>query len=163
VTLAPGAPARPTETLEEAVEILRGRGMRLSTARRLLLAALFGAEGPVSAVRLAEKLAVDETSVYRNLELFERCGLVRHVHLGHGPGLYVLLTGEEHEYIYCEGCHAVTTVGPRQLDPLRVLVGESFGHDVRFTHFALAGLCERCSPADGPAIRRHSAAGSTES
>ena len=28
---------------------------------------------------------------YRNLDVFERHGLVQHVHLGHGPGLYVLV------------------------------------------------------------------------
>ena len=32
----------------------------------------------------------DLASVYRNLETLENHGLVRHLHLGHGPGLYAL-------------------------------------------------------------------------
>jgi len=46
---------------------------------------------------------------YRNLETLEEVGLVRHVHLGHGPGLYAL-AAPEHEYLVCESCHAVRTV-----------------------------------------------------
>jgi Fur family ferric uptake transcriptional regulator len=130
------------------MQVLRASGMRLSTARRLVLGALFTADAPVSAVQLAEDLAVDETSVYRNLEVLERFGLVRHVHLGHGPGLYVLVSGAEREYIYCDRCHAVTTVLPGELDPLRRRIRRSFGHEVRFTHFALVGVCEQCSQPD---------------
>ena len=36
---------------------------------------------------------VDLASVYRNLEQLEELGVVRHVHLGHGPGLYALVGG----------------------------------------------------------------------
>jgi len=36
---------------------------------------------------MASRLKLVPTTVYRNLEALERHGLVRHVHLGHGPGL----------------------------------------------------------------------------
>ena len=64
MTAAPHAPALDFATLEEAVAGLRDRGLRLSTARRLILEALFAAEGPVSALALAQALAIDESSVY---------------------------------------------------------------------------------------------------
>src|SRR6188508_2249470 len=53
--------ARHTEplrfaTVEEAIEGLRGEGLRLSAARRLVLEALFLADGPVSAEELAAGL-----------------------------------------------------------------------------------------------------------
>lgn len=124
---------------------MRARGMRLSTPRRLVLKALFFAEGPVSARHLASTLGVDVTSVYRNLEVLERNGLIRHVHLGHGPGLYVLFGHREVEYLYCDGCGEVTAVSPQELDPLRRHLRDSFGYDVRFTHFALVGLCADCT------------------
>ena len=71
------------------------RGLRVSAARRLVLEALFAAERPVTAEEIAAGLdgrlpASDLASVYRNLETLEELGLVRHVHLGHGPGLYAL-------------------------------------------------------------------------
>jgi Fur family transcriptional regulator, ferric uptake regulator len=126
--------------------------MRLSTARRVVLEALFAADGPASAQQLSRELAVDTTSIYRNLELLERHGLVRHVHLGHGPGLYVLVGRQELEYLYCERCAKITPVAVEALDTVREEIKRQLGFHARFTHFAIVGLCERCAgqrPAPG--------------
>jgi Fur family ferric uptake transcriptional regulator len=145
LTLAPQAAPVPLDTVEDAIRAVRERGMRLSTPRRLVLEALFSANGPVSALRLSQELALDITSVYRNLELLERHGQVRHVHLGHGPGLYVLVGRQELEYLYCERCAAVTPVAVEELDPVRDQIRQRFGYRARFTHFAIVGLCGRCA------------------
>ena len=105
--------------IDGAIAALRERGLRLSASRRLVLEALFAADGPVSAEHISQRLDADVTSVYRNLDTLERHGLVRHVHLGHGPGLYALLGTGEREYLYCERCGAVRTVSPDELEPVR--------------------------------------------
>jgi Fur family ferric uptake transcriptional regulator len=145
MTAAAQTPPLRFETLEEAISAVRREGMRLSTPRRLVLEALFDAAGPQAAASLARALQIDESSVYRNLEVLERHGLVRHVHLGHGPGLYVLVGRHELEYLYCERCAKATAVKPEQLDPVRQMIGERFGYRARFTHFAIVGLCESCA------------------
>ena len=90
MTVAPDVPALQVGDPAEAIDALRRSGLRISTARRLVIEALFDADGPVSAAQLAQRLSLEESSVYRNLEVLEQHGLARHVHLGHGPGLYVL-------------------------------------------------------------------------
>jgi Fur family ferric uptake transcriptional regulator len=142
---APQTPPLHFATIDQAIDALRERGLRLSTARRLVLEALFAAGGPVSAQQLARELAVDTTSVYRNLELLESFGVARHVHLAHGAGLYVLAGRHEHEYLYCERCETVTAVAVEDLDSVRDLIKEQFGFHARFAHFAIVGLCERCA------------------
>ena len=142
------SPALVAGSVEAAVEALRERGLRVSAARRLVLEALFGAEGPLSAERIAQGLEgrlprSDLASVYRNLETLEEVGLVRHVHLGHGPGLYAL-AAPEHEYLVCESCHSVRTVASEDLDAVRTRVRKKFGFEARFTHFPLVGLCLDC-------------------
>ena len=124
---------------------MRERGLRLSTARRLVLESLFAADGPVSAHQLSRELAIDATSVYRNLELLERFGVVRHAHLAHGPGLYILAGRQPREYLYCEQCSTVTAVAVEDLDPVRELIKAQFGFDARFTHFAIVGTCRQCA------------------
>jgi Fur family ferric uptake transcriptional regulator len=144
---APQTPPQHYATIDEAIVAMRARGLRLSTARRLVLEALFAADGPVSAQQLSADLAIDTTSVYRNLELLERFGVVRHVHLAHGAGLYALASAQEHEYLYCEHCSTITAVTVEDLDPVRDLIRSQLGFHARFTHFAIVGLCERCAPA----------------
>lgn len=145
MTVAPDVPRLAVSSPEEAVEALRGSGLRLSTARRLVIEALFAADGPVSAPKLARSLSLEESSVYRNLEVLERHGLIRHVHLGHGPGLYALVGRDDGEYLYCERCGKVTVLAPDELAPVREQIRQSFGHTARFTHFAIVGLCEACA------------------
>ena len=151
MTIAPPAPGLPFDNIDDAIEALRARGLRLSATRQVVLEALFAAAGPVSAEHLAMRLKLVPTSVYRNLETLERHGLLRHVHLGHGPGLYTLVGHGEHEYIYCPGCETARTVRPELLDPVRTHIRRRFGYDVRFTHFALVGRCARCGAHDGAA------------
>ena len=144
MTVAPDIPALPCADVADAVAVLRARGLRLSTARRLVLEALFAAERPVSAESVARHACIDASSAYRNLELLESHGLVRHVHLGHGPGLYALRGDSEHEYLYCQHCGTMQTLAPGQLDPIRGQIQQQFGFHARFTHFPIVGTCTGC-------------------
>ena len=84
-------------------------------------------------------------STYRNLETLEDLGLVRHMHLGHGPGRYALARSEEHGYLACERCDALIAADADAFDPLRALVRETFGFEARFGHFPIVGLCPACA------------------
>lgn len=150
MTVSPKADPLAFEDIDDVLAALRERGHRISAARRLVLEALFAAEGPVSAQFIAEGLdgeqtELDRTSVYRNLEQLEQLGVVRHVHLGHGPSLYHLVGIGEKEYLACERCGRVTGVEPSELDPLREQIRKRFGYEASFGHFPVVGLCSRCA------------------
>ena len=144
MTVAPDVPRLVVSDPEQAIRALRESGLRISTPRRLVVEALFEADGPVSAPALAERLSLEESSVYRNLEVLERRGLTRHVHLGHGPGLYALVGRDDGEYLYCERCGKVTLLRADELEPVRDEIRARFGHTPRFTHFAIVGTCDGC-------------------
>ena len=151
MTVAPHAPPLVCADVEEAVAVLRDRGLRLTASRRLVLTELFAGTGdPVSADQLATRLALDLASVYRNLEALEQQGLVRHVHLGHGPGLYARIADGEREYLYCVGCHAVRAVTPEQLNAVRALIRQEFGYEASFSHFPVTGACPDCARRPSP-------------
>jgi Fur family transcriptional regulator, ferric uptake regulator len=138
--------ARPVGNLDEAVEVLREGGGRATTARRAILDVLFGARDPLSVDQIARAAVptLDVPSTYRNLEHLETVGLVRHVHFGHGPGLYELATDQERWYALCESCGKVSAFAPDDLDGLPDLVDERIGYLMRFSHFPLVGLCRAC-------------------
>lgn len=151
---AAGAPAAVavTEDLSSAMALMRERGLRVSAARRLVLEALLAADGPMSAEQIAEGIggrvpSSDIASVYRNLQALQDIGVVRHVHLGHGPGLHALAVGGEREYLTCERCADYRAVRPQELDGVRALIERSFGYHASFTHFPIVGLCPGCAEA----------------
>ncbi len=136
--------------LEEAMEVVRRGGLRLTSSRRLVLEALLAAREPISAEDIADGLGgrmtqSDIASVYRNLETLGELGLVRHFHAGHGPGRYVLVGFGDREYIACESCGALESVEPDKLDGVRDAVRELSGFEARFSHFPIVGLCPACA------------------
>lgn len=139
VTLAHHAPALHAPDLPSALATLRAKGLRVSASRRQILATLYAERRPMS----AEELAADGdlASTYRNLDVLEEIGLVRHVHLGHGPGLYSL---DDVEFVTCERCGAYEAVEHARLDQARELIERETGYRPRFTHFPLVGTCPRC-------------------
>jgi Fur family transcriptional regulator, ferric uptake regulator len=145
-------PAPPVHApdLEAALAVLRETGLRASAARRVVLGTLYATDAPLTAEQIAAGVdgqlpPSDLASVYRNLEILERIGLVRHVHLGHGPGLYTRSGAPRHEYLLCEECGAVRAVAPEALDHARAVIRRELGHEARFAHFPLAGRCADCS------------------
>jgi Fur family ferric uptake transcriptional regulator len=138
----------PAGDLDAAVAQLRGRGLRLSASRRLVLEALFAAGRPATAEEIASGMygrlpRCDLASVYRNLETLEELGLVRHMHLGHGPGLYAP-AAEDDEYVTCERCGRSEAVARDVLREVRAAVRAAVGYEPRFSHFPLTGLCPSC-------------------
>lgn len=155
MTRAATTPPLSAADIEAAAALLRERGHRVSAARRLVLMALFAADRPVSAEEIAHGLGgqvprSDIASVYRNLETLEDVGLVRHVHLGHGPGRYRLAGVEEHAYVVCERCDRVDPIESAALDRVRAAVRESLGYDATFEHFPIVGLCPACAQQAAP-------------
>jgi Fur family transcriptional regulator, ferric uptake regulator len=144
----------PGARLGDAIALMRARGLRASAARRLVLEALLVADGPMSAEQIAQGIggrvpSSDIGSVYRNLQALEDIGLVRHVHLGHGPGLHALVVGSEPEYLTCERCADYRVVAPEELDAIRELIARQFGYQASFAHFPIVGLCATCARAVG--------------
>jgi Fur family ferric uptake transcriptional regulator len=150
VTEASHAETRPFADIEDVLAMLRDAGHRVSAPCRGVLHALFAADGPISAQAIMERGAgpggpwMELASVYRNLERLEALGVVRHVHLGHSPGLYMLVGGGEREFLSCERCGRVESVEPAELDAVRDLVREHFGYEARFGHFPIVGRCADC-------------------
>jgi Fur family transcriptional regulator, ferric uptake regulator len=136
--------------VDAAFDALRARGLRVSAARRLVLEVLFAAEEPVSADQIAAGLrgrvpASDLASVYRNLERLEELGLVRHLHFGHGPGVYAIVGRGDGEYLVCEWCGSRRAVEPGGLEDIRGRLRALFDWEARFSHFPIVGLCPSCA------------------
>jgi Fur family ferric uptake transcriptional regulator len=149
----------PTETrplaaasIPAAITTLRVRGLRVSAARRLVLEALFAAEGPVTAEAIASGLdgrfpGSDLASVYRNLDTLEQIGLVRHFHVAHGAGLYALAAKHQAGYVACEGCGAHRPLNTGTVARVAAVLREACGYEPQLLHFPVIGRCPECRDA----------------
>lgn len=90
-----------------AEDLLLSRDIRPTPLRRAILEVLLGAGLPLSwrdtFSRLRRRTEADKVSLYRNLDLFERKGIVHKVLGSDGAWRYCALQGEENR---CPGNHA---------------------------------------------------------
>jgi Fur family ferric uptake transcriptional regulator len=132
-------------------ERLRARGMRLTPQRERVLAAVTALEHATPeaiGARLREEAgatgaAPDTSTVYRNLELLERLGLVWHTHLGKGAPVYHS-TERPHLHVVCQSCGEVVSVAPDLLDGAAERLAADLGFTVDVGHVALSGTCRAC-------------------
>lgn len=135
-------------TADDLVDGLRAAGFRITRARREICRVLASHPGGhLSAADMVDGLGgVDQSTVYRTLETLEAAGLVHHVHLGHGAGVYhVAERSEAHHHLVCEMCGRVVDI---PLDRVRAAVDEAaanHGFVVDTAHFALVGRCIGCT------------------
>ena len=132
-------------------ERLRARGLRLTAQRQRVLAAVTALDHatPESiGARLREEAgpdgtAPDASTVYRNLELLERLGLVWHTHLGRGSPVYHVAE-HPHLHVVCSSCGEVSSVDPGILDDAAERLAAQHGFTVDVGHVALTGTCRAC-------------------
>jgi Fur family ferric uptake transcriptional regulator len=135
-----GAPTDTTARLHAA-------GLRLGAARRQVIDVLTGLDRPVTAEDVAALLPdVHVSSVYRTLNVLEDLGVVRHVHLAHGPALYELTdVADRIRHLACERCGRDIVVPSSLFDDLRATIEQDYGFLIDGGHFAIPGRCATCA------------------
>jgi Fe2+ or Zn2+ uptake regulation protein len=137
-----------TATVDGVLDLVRRRGGRITSARRLLLQAIFEAEEHRTAEELARVVQerapdVHLSTIYRNLEDLQELGIVVHAHLGHGPSTYHLAAAA-HGHLVCEECGAVIEVPDDLFAGLSRSASARFGFTIDPHHFAMLGRCRGC-------------------
>ena len=125
--------------------------MRLTTQRKQVLAAVAALEHATPeaiGARLRERAgpegaAPDASTVYRNLEVLERLGLVWHTHLGKGAPVYHAFE-HPHLHVVCQSCGAIASADPHLLDAAAERLTADLGFTLDIGHVALSGTCRSC-------------------
>jgi Fur family transcriptional regulator, ferric uptake regulator len=135
-------------TVDDILAVVREQGGRVTTARRLLLDAIFQAGGHRTAEELAAVVQarapdVHLSTIYRNLDDLQELGIVVHAHLGHGPSTYHL-AATAHGHLVCEVCGAVIEAPDDLFKSLSRSTKARYGFTIDPHHFAMLGRCRNC-------------------
>ena len=135
-------------TVAGVLDLVRRQGGRVTSSRRLLLRALFGANGHRTAEELALEVQAQApdialSTIYRNLDELERLGVIVHSHLGHGPATYHL-AASAHGHFVCEECGTMVEAPDALFGGLAKAAKAQFGFAIDPHHFAILGRCADC-------------------
>jgi Fur family ferric uptake transcriptional regulator len=134
---------------------LREKGYRLTPQRELVLRAVerLGHATPDEVLKEvhAEASAVNISTIYRNLELLEELGLVRHSHITDRAPTYHTTSQPQHVHLVCRSCHRIIDATPQDIQPLTDALLAQHGFSTDIGHLTVFGTCQECSAAS-PAL-----------
>ncbi len=137
----------------DLIELLRGRGQRVTSQRLVILRELRRREHHATAdeVRRAVHRELPGTStptVYATLELLVELGLVRKIDAGLGAALYDART-EPHQHMVCRRCGCIEDLDG-ELDAGALLdAASATGFRPGSAELVIFGLCAPCSARTG--------------
>ncbi len=135
--------------MSEFADKIRNSGKRLTHQRELILRAVerLGHATPdeVYAEVRKDSSAINQSTVYRNLEVLQELGLVRHTHLSDRAPTYHSTGGHEHFHLVCRECGEVTSVAPDLLADVTKRLRDEHGFVPDIGHLAVFGTCTSCA------------------
>ena len=133
----------------QTLETLRGRGVRLTPQRLIILSIVARGDGHlgVDEVYRSAKESypfIDVATVYRTLHLLKRLGVVTEVAIG--DRLHYELTDPQgrHNHMVCQECGGAYNLDPDYLEEFRKTLVREFGFEPDLDHFTVTGTCSGC-------------------
>jgi len=133
---------------EDLAARLHSLGYRLTPQRQLVLQAVdkLGHATPDEILVEVQQhaSAVNASTVYRNLEVLEELGLVRHAHLSDRAPTYHSVSDHTHFHLVCRKCQRVVSVDPGEVAGFADATRARHGFVLDVGHLAIFGECVEC-------------------
>ena len=130
-------------------QILDRSSQRVTTQRALLLELLRHSGRHVDADELYRRARkknsrISLSTVYRNLQLFKKLGLIEEHHFDEEHHHYEVKSGTEHQHLLCTSCGKVVEFACPVSRKLRKEVGKQYDFDITGVEVRMTGLCSSC-------------------
>lgn len=128
-------------------------GVRLTSPRREIIAAIEAIAGPFSATDLLEAVErhdpnVGRATVFRTLQLLCEADLVERVRVEEGQDMYVAgHSTDHHHHLVCTDCGDITEVSGCDVGALARAIALDHGYRATRHTFEIYGLCPECRKA----------------
>lgn len=133
-----------------AEEILKNSGYKLTQQRRVIIDVLRKGGGPYTANEILSLVSskysgINFSTIYRNLELLVRLGIVEKLNIIDGYCHFKLAGDNHHHHIICNKCGQI-----REIDicPFSEIVKKAKFEDLDFEptehKFEIYGICSKC-------------------
>ena len=134
---------------QQAVEILRDKGYRLTPQRLIVLSSVAEGDGHMGVDEIFQSAKsaypyMDIATVYRTLHLFRNLGVVTEVAIGDRLHYEITDPHGGHHHMVCKECNGAFNLSPHYLEEFRDTLSKEFGFEPDLEHFAISGVCAGC-------------------
>ncbi len=136
-------------------KILLAHGSRMTNTRLAILELIHGSNRHLNAKEIYIKIGKEHTNiglttVYRNLNLFERLRLINKYEFGGGTKTYEIAGDKHHSHLVCTGCGKVIDCGEflggeaEFYRHLKVSLSTRYNFEIHEHDMKIYGLCPSC-------------------
>ena len=125
-------------------------GYRLTPQRVLIISAIAEGNGHMAVDDVFRRVQesypyMDIATVYRNLHLLKKLGVVTEVSMG--DRLHYELTDPDgrHHHMVCQTCGSAFDLSPEYLREFHSTLVQEFGFEPDLDHFTVTGMCAQCT------------------
>ena len=139
-------PVMATASHSDAHRRLQEHGLRSTRCRRAVLAVIDAAAEPMTVEQIADALAgegFDLSTIYRNVETFERHGLLNRLDMGDDVRRYCGCDGHHH-HIRCLRCGRIDKVDVCLIEQMEGAIEQELGYKIVNHALVFTGLCRKC-------------------
>ncbi|MBA4543415.1 MULTISPECIES: peroxide-responsive transcriptional repressor PerR [Thermoactinomyces] len=137
-----------TNRLAEAVEMLKGIGVRMTPQRHAILTYLYSSMGHPTADEIYKALEgnfpnMSVATVYNNLRVFKDAGLVRELTYGDASSRFDA-NMDDHYHVICRKCGKITDFDHPPLFKMEQEAAKATGYQVETHRMEVYGVCPEC-------------------
>ena len=137
------------EELKEALEQLKGTGVRITPQRHAVLEYLVESMAHPTADEIYKALEgkfpnMSVATVYNNLRVFKEEGLVKELTYGDASSRFDYVT-HHHYHVICENCSKIVDFPYTGLDEVGRKAAEQTGFVIKNHRLELYGICPDCN------------------
>ena len=141
--------AKIIERKARARQALSSSSQRVTAQRALLLELLRQSGGHLDAEELymrarKKNSRISLSTVYRNLQLFKKLGLIEEHHFDEEHHHYEVKSGAEHQHLLCISCGKVVEFACPLSREFRNNIGKQYDFDITDVEVRMLGLCSSC-------------------
>ena len=133
-------------------ELAKQQGLRLTSQRRLIFSILESADTHLNAKQLLEEArkadpGIDQVTIYRNLAVLKRLGVVDELDLLHLQGdehYYEARQTRAHSHVACLDCGKVFEFYTPAMKRMQQELHRECGFTVSFSRIEIGGYCAEC-------------------
>ena len=144
----------PRQELQQFKDFVRREGLRMTAERLELFHEIFAQHGHIDAEALLDAMkrrgsTISRATVYRNLDLMVRCGLVRRYQMGERRQRFEHMhTGQEHDHLVCAHCGHMVEFRSAAIASMLSEIARAHGFEPSRHNLQIAGLCRDCVVAE---------------
>lgn len=132
------------------VKLMQAKGLRVTDQRLLILDAVCEAGGHTTLGEIVARVkqiepTIDQSTVYRALDLFCKLGIVAGGEISDGVKVYEIVGRKPHHHLICTVCGREVELPHEVVQQMFNSIRQGYGFTVTTTHFLLEGVCARCA------------------